>query len=123
MSLPYQNIDYAAQLEGLNVKGLRIGLLTDMKVGLPAHPEVLEAVQSAAKALAAAGAIVEPMTSYLSSEMMAGMLVFFEARSGNDVAAMSAEQRSRILPFVRGLVYLPVGELHRWGRSWMRTTR
>ncbi len=72
-----------------------------MQVGLPAHPEVLETVNSAAKSLASAGAIIEPMRSYLSAEMLAGMLVFFEARSGNDVAAMSAAQRSRIMPFVR----------------------
>lgn len=101
MSLPYQRVDYAGLLEGLDVRGIRIGLLTDMQVGLPAHSEVLGAVQSAAQALALAGAIVEPMTSYLSTEMLAGMLVFFEARSGADVTAMSAEQRSKIMPFVR----------------------
>lgn len=101
MSMPYQAIDYAAKLEGLNVRGLRIGLLTDMKVGLPAHPEVLAAVNSAAQALAAAGAMVEPIDSYLTEAMLAGMLVFFEARSGNDVAAMTEEQRQRIHPFVR----------------------
>ena len=101
MSLPYQDIDYAGQLEGLNVKGMRIGLLTDMKVGLPVHPQVLATTLAAAKALAAAGAVVEPMDSYLTAEMLAGMLVFFEARSGADVAAMSAQQRSKILPFVR----------------------
>ncbi len=101
MSLPYQPVNYAAELEGLSLKGLRIGLLTDMQVGMPAHPQVLAAVEAAALALASAGAIVEPMRSYLSAEMLAGMLIFFEARSGNDVAAMTPEQRSKILPFVR----------------------
>ena len=101
MSLPYQDIDYAGQLDGLKLKGLRIGLLTDMNVGLPAHPEVLAATMAAAKALAGAGAIVEPMASYLTPEMLAGMLVFFEARSGADVAAMTDEQRAMIHPFVR----------------------
>jgi len=32
--------------------------------------------------------------------MLEGMLVFFEARSHNDLAAMPAERRARILPFV-----------------------
>ena len=101
MSLPYQPVNYAAELEGLDLKGLRIGLLTDMQVGLPAHPQVLAATLAAAKALESVGALIEPMNSYLSADMLAGMLIFFEARSGNDVAAMTPEQRSKILPFVR----------------------
>lgn len=99
-SLPYQPTAYASLLEGLDVRGLRIGLLTDMGCGLAAHAEVIAAARSAASALASAGAIVEPMSSYLKPEMLAGMQIFFEARSGADVAAMTDEQRSRIMPFV-----------------------
>jgi len=100
MNLPYQAVDYAAQLDGLDPKGLRIGLLDDMRVGLPVDPQVKAAAQAAARALADAGALVEPMEPYLTSDMLAGMLVFFEARSYNDLAAMPAEQRAKILPFI-----------------------
>jgi aspartyl-tRNA(Asn)/glutamyl-tRNA(Gln) amidotransferase subunit A len=100
MSLPYQPVDYAAQLEGLSVKGLRIGFLPDMKAGLPVDPQVRAAAEAAAKALAGAGAIVEPMQSFLTPEMLDGMTVFFEARSFNDVSAMPQAQREKILPFI-----------------------
>jgi len=100
MGLPYQPVDYAAQLDGLAVKGLRIGLLTDMGCGLPVHPEVRAAVEAAARALAGAGAIVEPMRSFMTPQMLEGMCVFFEARSHLDVSAMPPEQRAKMLPYV-----------------------
>ena len=100
MNLPYQPQDYAAQLEGLDVKGLRIGLLTDMGVGLMPDPQVQAAAVAAARALQAAGAVVEPMGSFLTSEMLAGMCAFFEARSCNDVMSMNEAQRARVLPFI-----------------------
>ncbi len=100
MNLPYRAVDYAAQLEGMDPKGLRIGLLDDMRVGLPVDPQVKAAAGAAAVALADAGALVEPIDSFLTADMLAGMLVFFEARSYNDLVAMPAEQRARILPFI-----------------------
>lgn len=100
MSLPFQAVDYAAELEGLSLRGLRIGLLTDMNAGMPVHTEVLAAVQSAAGALQGAGAIVEPMASFMTPQMLDAVTVFFEARSYNDVAAMAPEARARALPFI-----------------------
>ncbi len=100
MSLPHQEIDYAKGLDGLDLRGLRVGLLETMGVGLAVAPEVLAASREAARALEGAGAIVEPMTSFLTAEMLEGMLIFFEARSCRDVLAMGHEQRDRILPFI-----------------------
>ena len=100
MSLPYQPVDYAAQLDGLDAKRLRIGLLTDMCVGLPPQPAVVAACESAARALEAAGAVVEPMQSFLTEAMLDGMNAFFEARSFNDIAAMTPEVRAKVLPFI-----------------------
>jgi Asp-tRNA(Asn)/Glu-tRNA(Gln) amidotransferase A subunit family amidase len=100
MSLPHQPIDYAAQLEGLAARGLRIGLITDMKAGLPVDPQVSAALASAARALEAAGAIVEPLASFLTPQMLDGVCGFFEARSNLDIAAMSAAQREAVLPFI-----------------------
>jgi len=100
MSLPYQAVDYAAQLQGLDPRGLRIGFLDDMRVGLAVDPQVKAAARAAADALAAAGAQVEPMEPFLTADMLAGMLVFFEARSYNELMQMSDAQRSRSLPFI-----------------------
>lgn len=100
MSLPYQEVDYAAGLDGLSAKGLRIGLIRAMGAGLEPEPAVLAAADAAAAALAGAGAEVVETPSFLTGDMLEGICRFFEARSYNDVAALTPEARARILPFV-----------------------
>jgi len=99
MSLPYQATDFS-DIDGLKLKGLRIGFLPDMRVGLPVHPEVRAAAIAAANALESAGARVEEMKSFLTPEMFDGWWRFFEARSGNDLAQLAPEKRARVLPFI-----------------------
>lgn len=103
MSLPYHPFDYARALENIDAshaKGLRIGFLPDMNVGLAVHPEVRAAAQSAARALEAAGAVVEEIPSFLTAAMLDGMCRFLEARLHNDCAALAPERRAKLLPFV-----------------------
>jgi aspartyl-tRNA(Asn)/glutamyl-tRNA(Gln) amidotransferase subunit A len=100
MSLPWQPLDYAANLDGLSPKGLRIGVLTDMRAGLAPEPAVVAAVESAGRLLEAAGAQVDPVESFLTPAMLDGVCAFFEARSYGDVARMSDELRAGILPFI-----------------------
>lgn len=100
MSLPFQPVDYAAQLDRMDVKGLRIGLMTDMNAGLTPDPVVVQASNDAAKALENAGASVEPVDSFLTKQMLDGICRFFEARSYNDIVAMRPEVREKILPFI-----------------------
>jgi aspartyl-tRNA(Asn)/glutamyl-tRNA(Gln) amidotransferase subunit A len=100
MSLPYDGTDFAAGLEGIELKGLRIGFLPDMKAGLPVHPEVRAAAEAAANTLAAAGAIVEELASFLTPELADGMERFFEARSYHEFAQLPPQKQSRVLPFV-----------------------
>ncbi len=99
-SLPYEARDFTAGLESLEPKGLRIGFLPDMKTGLPVNPEVAAAANSAAKALAGAGAIVEEIDSFLTGAMLDGMTRFFEARSHNDYVQLDAARQGKILPFI-----------------------
>jgi aspartyl-tRNA(Asn)/glutamyl-tRNA(Gln) amidotransferase subunit A len=102
-SLPFHDVDYAQAIANASpesFKGLRIGYLTDMGTGLAVHPEVASAVAGAAKALAAAGARVEPMQTYLTAEMLEGMCQFFEVRSFADVSKMPLPQQAKIHPFV-----------------------
>src|SRR3954466_15835190 len=63
MSLPREQPDYAATLEQFAPKGLRIGFLADMGVGLAVDPQVLAAAEAAARALAGAGCEVQSMRS------------------------------------------------------------
>lgn len=100
MNLPYDPVDYAAGLEGLSAKGLRIGLIRSMGAGLDPEPAVVDAAVAAGVALADAGAEVTEIPSFLTADMLEGICRFFEARSFNDVTALTDEQRARILPFV-----------------------
>jgi aspartyl-tRNA(Asn)/glutamyl-tRNA(Gln) amidotransferase subunit A len=99
MSLPYDAADYS-DIEGLKLKGLRIGYLPDMKVGLPVNPETAAAAAAAAKALAGAGAVVEEMPSFLTIELLDGMCRFFEARSFNDYMQLPPGKQAKVLPFI-----------------------
>ena len=99
MSLPYDAIDFS-DIDGLKLKGLRIGFLPDMKVGLPVNAEVASAAAAESKALAGAGAIVEEMPSFLTEELLDGMCRFFEARSCNDYAQLSPAKQAKVLPFI-----------------------
>jgi aspartyl-tRNA(Asn)/glutamyl-tRNA(Gln) amidotransferase subunit A len=100
MSLPYEEQDFAAGLEALEPKRLRIGFIADMGVGLPVHPEVRAAVEAAAHALAGAGCAVEPLASFLTPGMLDGWCRFFETRSYNELMDLPASRRERVLPFI-----------------------
>ena len=79
---------------------LNIGLLTDMRVGLPVHPEVRAAPEAAAEALAAAGAEVREIPPFVTPEMLDGVCRFFEARSYHDFMQLSPAQQAKVLPFI-----------------------
>ena len=98
MSLPHQQIDFTYL--AMEPRGLRIGLLRDMKVGLPVHAEVADAVDLAAHALEKIGAIVTEIDTFFTPEMMDGAERFFEARSYSDFSVMSPELQAKVLPFV-----------------------
>ncbi len=100
MCLPPLAQEYRMNVDGLSPKGLRIGLLTDMRAGLPVDPEVRAATEAAARALHTAGAQVEPVESFLTEAMLDGMNSFFEARSFNDIDALDDATRAKVLPFI-----------------------
>ena len=100
MCLPPQEGDFAEDLEVLSPRLVRIGFLADTGVGLPVHPEVRAATESAARALAGAGCTVESIRSFVTEQMMDGMCRFFEARSYRDLMQLPAPRRARVLPFI-----------------------
>jgi len=100
MSLPPEERNFAAGFEELEPRGLRIGLLLDMGVGLAVQPEVRAAAEGAATALAGAGCTVESVRSFLTREMLEGMCRFFEARSHNDFMQLPEAKRAKVLPFI-----------------------
>jgi aspartyl-tRNA(Asn)/glutamyl-tRNA(Gln) amidotransferase subunit A len=103
MSLPIHDVDYVKSLVTITpnaLKGLRIGYLSDMGIGMGVNSEVASAVANAVKAVAAAGAHIEPMKTFLTADMLEGMCKFFEARSYAEVSQMPPQQQSKIHPFV-----------------------
>lgn len=98
MSLPPQEIDWLA-LDG-DPKGLRIGLLLDAGIGMPVEPQVRAAIERAASAFAAAGAIVEPMAPFLTREMLDGLDDFWRQRAWADIGALPQERQEKVLPYI-----------------------
>ncbi len=101
-SLPPQTIDWTAL--GINLRGLRLGLLLDAGWGLPTAPEVRAAIESAARRFEAAGAIVEPLAPFLTADMAEGIDRFWRLRSWLDISALPAERQAKVLPFIRDWV-------------------
>jgi Asp-tRNA(Asn)/Glu-tRNA(Gln) amidotransferase A subunit family amidase len=102
MSLPPQDIAWDRFDAGAGkLKGLRIGLLLDAGCGLPVDPEVRAAVEAAVQLFERAGALVTPMKPFLAPAMLEGMDRFWRMRSHVDLAALPAERRDQVLPFIR----------------------
>ena len=97
MSLPYQRIAWNTLQR--DIEGLKIGLLLDAGWGTAVQPEVRAAVEAAARAFEAAGAIVLPMQPFMTRAMADGMDEFFRTRSWLEISAFSEARRARVLPY------------------------
>ncbi len=60
-------------------------------------------IERAARDIAAAGAVIEPLGPFLTQEMLDGLDRFWRMRSLIDLAALPAEKRAKALPFIRDL--------------------
>lgn len=98
MSLPQADIPWL-DLDR-DVRGLKIGLWLDAGFGQDVSAETEAAVSQAARLLADAGAIVEPVGPFLTREMIDGLDRFWRARGWEDVSKLSPEQQSQILPYI-----------------------
>ena len=99
MSLPPQQLDWRVQPASL--RGLRIGLLLEAGCGALPTAEVRGAIEAAARDFALAGAIVEPLSPFLTQDMLDGLDRFWRMRSLIDIRALAPEKREKILPFIR----------------------
>jgi Asp-tRNA(Asn)/Glu-tRNA(Gln) amidotransferase A subunit family amidase len=98
-SLPAHGIDWDDL--HIELRGLRIGLQLEAGWGLPADAQTLAAVQAAARAFEAAGAIVEPLGPFSTRAMADGLDRFWRMRSYLDMSALPAERQARVLPYIR----------------------
>ena len=98
MSLPYEDLPWLDL--GIDIEGLRIGVMMDAGVGMPLDPEVRASIDNAAKAFADAGAIVEAMPAFITREMLDGLDDFWRQRAWMDIAPLSEAARGKILPYI-----------------------
>jgi len=99
MSLPPAGIAWTSLRRDL--KGLRIGLLCDAGWGLAVERETAAAVDAAARAFEAAGAIVEPLAPFTTRAMISGLDQFWRMRSWLDFSDLPAERQAKVLPYIR----------------------
>jgi aspartyl-tRNA(Asn)/glutamyl-tRNA(Gln) amidotransferase subunit A len=99
-ALPFESRDYLDGL-GTDVRGLRMGLLTDIGFGLSVHSEVRARIEAAAQTLASAGAIVLPMPPIFSDDPEPHFDRMLQAYAWSDFSGMTSEQQQAILPHVR----------------------
>jgi aspartyl-tRNA(Asn)/glutamyl-tRNA(Gln) amidotransferase subunit A len=98
-SLPPQSLDW--RLRPVEPRGWRVGLLLDAGCGDPPTAEVRAAVERAARDLEAAGALIEPLSPFLTQEMLDGLDRFWRMRSLVDLRALPREKRDKVTPFIR----------------------
>src|SRR4051812_44421743 len=94
MSLPVQDIDWMDLT--VDLRSLRLGLMTDAGVGMAVEPEVKAAAEKTAKFFADQGAIVEPIGPLMSRGILEGIDGFFRARSWGDIEPLPASERAKI---------------------------
>ncbi|MGX7741125.1 amidase [Rhodopseudomonas parapalustris] len=98
MSLPPHDFDWS-DLD-TELRGKKIGLLTDLGFGMALEDDVRRVVTDAARLLAAQGAIVEEVELGFTREMMDGLDAFWRARMWDDVSKLSEAQRAQVLPYI-----------------------
>ncbi len=99
MSLPPQSLDWSVKPTPL--RGLKIGLLLDAGSGAAPGRAVRAAVEQAARDFADAGAIVEPLSPFVTQSMLDGWDRFMRMRFFLDTRDLAPERRDAILPFIR----------------------
>jgi aspartyl-tRNA(Asn)/glutamyl-tRNA(Gln) amidotransferase subunit A len=102
MSLPPQEIAWDRFDAGAEkLKGLRIGLLLEAGCGLAVEPEVLAAIEHAARLFERAGAAVAPMQPFMTQAMLDGMDHFWRMRSWVDMKALAPGKKAKVLPYIQ----------------------
>jgi aspartyl-tRNA(Asn)/glutamyl-tRNA(Gln) amidotransferase subunit A len=93
--------DRLGQALDMDLRGLRHRPAARRRLGPAADPVVAAAVAAAARRFEAAGAIVEPLPPSPPARWPTASDEFWRLRSWLDMAALPAERRQRVLPYIR----------------------
>ncbi|HEY9294648.1 MAG TPA: amidase [Microlunatus sp.] len=97
-SLPAAAIDWD-QLD-CDPAGMRVGLLLEAGAGTPVAASVAAAVERAAQTFAEAGATVEPVSPFLTAELLDQVDRFWRVGHWNDYLAQPPDRQKLLLPFI-----------------------
>ena len=102
-SLPHEAIAWndVDVLERRGLQGLHIGLWLEAGWGQTVDAEIFAAINAAANAFEAAGAIVEPLAPFTTRAMADGMDAFWRMRAWLEISALPVERQARVLPYIR----------------------
>ncbi|QWF80363.1 amidase [Amycolatopsis sp. CA-230715] len=98
MCLPPEELAWQ-DLEG-DLRGLRVGLHLDAGTGLTVTEDIRAAVIEAARLFESAGAVVEPVDPFLTTEMLTGLDRFWRVRAWSDLSALPEQRRAKVLPYI-----------------------
>jgi aspartyl-tRNA(Asn)/glutamyl-tRNA(Gln) amidotransferase subunit A len=98
-SLPSEAGGYVGQLDR-PLAGLRVGLLLDMGAGIAPGPEVVAAVEGAARDIEALGAAVEAMKSPYLHDPERAVETYMRARMHAEIRALPPQTQGLVLPQV-----------------------
>jgi Asp-tRNA(Asn)/Glu-tRNA(Gln) amidotransferase A subunit family amidase len=96
-SLPWDDRNYLDRIDA-GVRGLSIGLLTDMGFGLPVHPEIRSLIEAAAGIFASLGAIVTPMPPIFDADPEPDFDHMVQAYGWAEFSTLGAERQALVLP-------------------------
>lgn len=99
MDLPPADLPWEA-LDG-DVRNLRVGLMLDAGCGSAPEPEVIAAVEAAARLFEQGGALVEPVAPFITQEMLDGLDRFWRIRFWSEIRTLPKERYELILPYIR----------------------
>lgn len=95
---PAPELDWAAPAAEL--RGTRVALCLDAGAGLPVEPETRAAVAACARALEAAGAVIEPVGPLIDDEMLNGLDRLWRMRSHAELERLGPERAALALSYI-----------------------
>jgi Asp-tRNA(Asn)/Glu-tRNA(Gln) amidotransferase A subunit family amidase len=98
-ALPWDDRDYLAASEG-EVRGLRLGLMTDIGFGLPVAPEVRSAVEAAARVFESLGAEIVVMPPMFDEDPEPDFDLMLQVYAWEDFGALTPEKQASVLPCI-----------------------
>lgn len=99
LSLPPATVSWD-DLDGLDPRGLRVGVWREAGCGMPVEPVVASGLDDAAAVFAEHGAHVEEVAPFMTQDLLERLDLFWRSRSLADLQRLPPERRRLVTPFI-----------------------